>query len=377
MLITRFPDSGSFLKVMGHSVLISLVILSMPLLGLMWEGYSHSHSESESTNMELLPVLFRDLRNEGLLKVGDTSLFLSGAGDQGEFDRSSVIRDNKMDLISVSDFERQSSIPEATFDLAFVHDFGSTATFIDRTLKMGGIAVVQLSSDASVAFDRPSNYRIVYFRQFDSTVVAMRKTDQSQTETRTRRRLCGLSSEAKRAALKNLEAALLEPPKSTSRKSSRYLKRTKYLPDITGDSLESYPRRVFIQVGLPERENDGSKSMRWFASNYPTRNREFEKYRIEMTTEESKGKMGMSEWMRKNVKEEEYVVMKAEAEVVEEMMKSGAIGLVDELFLECRPQSVKKRKSKMGMGKKRAYWECLALYGQLRDEGVAVHQWWT
>ena len=69
--------------------------------------------------------------------------------------------------------------------------------------------------------------------------------------------------------------------------------------------------------------------------------------------------------------EEGYVVMKSETEVVEEMMRSKAIMLVDELFLECKPQQG-NRKRKNG----RAYWECLALYGKLRDEGVAVHQWW-
>ncbi|EXC16666.1 hypothetical protein L484_007712 [Morus notabilis] len=62
--------------------------------------------------------------------------------------------------------------------------------------------------------------------------------------------------------------------------------------------------------------------------------------------------------------------MKAEAEAVEELVRSKAIRLVDELFLECKPDH------KGGTVRRRAYWECLALYGRLRDEGVAVHQWW-
>lgn len=82
--------------------------------------------------------------------------------------------------------------------------------------------------------------------------------------------------------------------------------------------------------------------------------------------------IGMSDWLRKNVKEPDYVVMKAEAEVVEDMIKSKAINFVDELFLECKPEGHGGRKNMS----KRAYWECLALYGKLRDEGVAVHQWW-
>ena len=126
---------------------------------------------------------------------------------------------------------------------------------------------------------------------------------------------------------------------------------------------------------------DGGSGMEWFSKNYPTRNQKFEMYNIETVAEESsssslspgKEQIEMSDWVRKNVKEEEYVVMKAEAEVVEEMMKSKSIGLVDELFLECKP---KRENRSSGNSSRRAYWECLALYGKLRDEGVAVHQWW-
>ncbi|KAK7385382.1 hypothetical protein VNO78_31099 [Psophocarpus tetragonolobus] len=182
------------------------------------------------------------------------------------------------------------------------------------------------------------------------------------------RKLLRFVPEEKKAALRNLEDVLLEPPRVTSGKSRLYLKRTKYLPDLMGDSLESYPRRVFIDVGLPEK--NGGIGTDWFSKTYPTRNKNFEMYKIE-TVAEGGPQIEMSDWLRKNVREEEYVVMKAEVEVVEEMVRTRAIMLVDELFLECKPQlGHKKRKNR------RAYWECLALYGKLRDEGVAVHQWW-
>ena len=189
-----------------------------------------------------------------------------------------------------------------------------------------------------------------------------------ETKLGTQRKLLGYVPEAKKAALQNLEDVLLEPPRAASGKSRVYLKRTKYLPDLMGDSLEGYPRRVFIDVGLPEK--DGGSGTDWFHKTYPTRNKDFEIYKIE-TVAEGGPQIEMSDWLRKNVREEEYVVMKSETEVVEEMMRSKAIMLVDELFLECKPQqgNVKKKN-------RRAYWECLALYGKLRDEGVAVHQWW-
>ncbi|XP_047164842.1 uncharacterized protein LOC124834237 [Vigna umbellata] len=187
------------------------------------------------------------------------------------------------------------------------------------------------------------------------------------------RKMCGYTSDMKKAALQKLEDVLLEPPRAASMKSRKYSKRTRFLPDLMGDSLVSYPRRVFIDVELSGKE--GGSGTKWFMENYPTRNMPFEMYDVKTVAEElqQNEEIGMSDWLRKNVKEEEFVVMKAEAEVVEDMVKSNSIGLVDELFLECKPNL---GRSKGGDTSRRAYWECLALYGQLKDEGVAVHQWW-
>lgn len=196
------------------------------------------------------------------------------------------------------------------------------------------------------------------------------------------RRLLGIFRNAdpakKAAALSNLEDVLLEPPRSASGKSKKYFKRTRYLPDLIGDSLESYRRRVFINVHLPGNDDSTTNDPNWFSDHYPTRNKKFEIYNIETVPVQGKTSsmlsqvVGMSDWMKINVQENEYVVMKAEAEVVEEMINSGAIKLVDELFLECKHRGIKKGCKRS----RRAYWECLALYGMLRDEGVAVHQWW-
>ncbi|KAI4389817.1 hypothetical protein MLD38_001999 [Melastoma candidum] len=182
------------------------------------------------------------------------------------------------------------------------------------------------------------------------------------------RRLLGvlpLHEQKKQEAMNKLEDVLLEPPRAASERSRTYHRRMKYLPDLMGeDSLKSYPRRVFIDVGPWESDGAG-----WLERTYPTRGQEFEKYERKGNEEE-----GMSEWMRERVREEEFVVMKAEAEDVEELVKSKAIRLVDELFLECKTKNNTKNKNKKK--KKKAYWECLALYGKLRDQGVAVHQWW-
>nr|GEY55054.1 uncharacterized protein [Tanacetum cinerariifolium] len=66
----------------------------------------------------------------------------------------------------------------------------------------------------------------------------------------------------------------------------------------------------------------------------------------------------------------EYMVMKAEADVVKELINNNTIELVDEMFMECKHQGKKCKECK------RPYWKCLALCGRSRDVGIAVHQWW-
>ncbi|XP_002514025.2 uncharacterized protein LOC8268399 [Ricinus communis] len=386
-LVIKLPHSR-LLRLVARSIVLSLIFFTCTMFSPFSPGTSLAVSEPESLgprsniNLDVLPLLFRDLiTNEGLIKTGDKAVFVTngnGNDDRAIYSSERILNeDYDMEFISVSDLDQQQKVNDASFDFALTYSFHAAQEFIDRTLKVGGIAIVQLGDNPSFLFNKPMNYKIVYLRRFQSTFMAMKKTGYGNTNLSTQRKLLSYRTEARKAVLNNLEDVLLEPPRAASGKSRTYLKRTKYLPDLMGDSLESYPRRVFIDVGLPERE--GGSGIGWFAKHYPTRNLDFEMYKIETVTEVSSGKevpqveeIGMSGWLSKNVKEEEYVVMKAEAEVVEEMIESRSIRLVDELFMDCKPRGHGGK----GNGSRRAYWECLALYGRLRDEGIAVHQWW-
>ncbi|GAB4861344.1 hypothetical protein Ancab_036506 [Ancistrocladus abbreviatus] len=383
--IIRFSKC-KVLKVLAQALVFALFIMMLPWLGANFQQlYRKSSSRNDLmrtefgldvTDLATLPLLFRDLANEGLIKKGDKALIVGNTGEESPSDAlySSVISSTgDVKLIPHLDSEHQSSIPDEAFEFAFTSGFHTDAEFIDRTLKLGGIAAIQIGKNPSLEFRKPWNFKFVYLRRLSSTFIAMRKIAYSEIRSPMQRKLLKFTPEEKKAAaLWRLEDVLLEPPRAASGKSRTYSKRTKFLPDLLDDSLENYPRRVYIDVGLA-----GKDSTEWFEKNYPTRNQYFEKYRIEtvpdteMEMEELPASEGMSDWMRMNMKEEEFVVMKAEVDVVEEMVKSKAIELVDELFMECKPRGKgTDRKSR------RAYWECLALYGRLRDLGVAVHQWW-
>lgn len=376
ILVIKIPDA-QILRFLSRAMFMVMALFTLPFLVSVIENEfsSNSHdivvsgfeAEPDGTiNAQLLSLLLHDLADEGLLREDGKALIVNPPyGFEGVIPWTN----NEIDEVKNTDLQTQRSFPDESYDFVFASN-SQDAKFFGRILKTNGIVALPLGSNPSIAFKEQPNYKVVYLRQYSSIIVALKKTipdDDKIPESSTRRRLFQTGYELKKVALKGLEDVLLEPPRHASAKSKKYLNKIKCLPDLTGDSLEGYKRRVFIGVGSPA-ENKGA--IEWFQKNYPKKNKKFE---IHNLVDEIHN-IDASAWLLKHAKEEDYVVMKAEAEVVEKMMMNkGAISLVDELFLECKNEwwhAGKKRKSG------RAYWECLALYGRLRDEGVAVHQWW-
>ncbi|RWV80237.1 hypothetical protein GW17_00058524 [Ensete ventricosum] len=245
----------------------------------------------------------------------------------GDLSRRGLLRPgcNAVFLNDPIEGDRSTAVPDGSADFVFSASAGDFE-HIDRILKVGGVAAVRWSRNPSEVFTPPANYRTAYVGRVGSVAVV-----------------------AKKEALSGLEGALLEPPEPGRR---GWQQRARFLPELTADGGRA--GRVPTAGVRGEKANE--------------------------TDEAEKGASpSLAEWLERNVKEEEYVVVKAEASAVEEAVAEGAIGLVDELFLECDHQlweddDTKKRETRGG---RRAYWECLALYGKLRDAGVAVHQWWS
>ncbi|KAI4299137.1 hypothetical protein L6164_032625 [Bauhinia variegata] len=313
VLVVRLPET-QILSIMSRSQFLAMVLVAFSCLGSIFRAASLSSSHAvvsrfgtayDPFNVELLNWLFHDL----------------------------------------------------AYDFVFTSS-SKDAKFIDRIL-----VALPLDNNPLFDFKEQSNYMDVYVRRYSSIIVALRKTGPAnKMEASSTKR-----KEAKKVALKGLEDVFLEPPRRALVDSKNYLKKIKYLPDLLGDSLEGYERRVFISIGSPEENKEATK---WFQHNYPKKNHKFVIHSLQVVQSTD-----VSVWLSMRLKEEEYVVMKAEAEVVEEMLKKKTMHLVDELFLECKNEWWQNRKTNKGSS--RAYWECLNLYGRLRDEGVAVHQWWS
>ncbi|KAK2386654.1 peptide upstream protein [Trifolium repens] len=89
-----------------------------------------------------------------------------------------------------------------------------------------------------------------------------------------------------------------------------------------------------------------------------------------------------ADWLKSVVTSNDFVVVKMDVEgtefhLIPRLIQTGAICLIDELFLECHYNRWQrccpgKRSSKF----QKSYSECLDLFTSLRDIGVLVHQWW-
>lgn len=398
-----------------------------------WAAYKVQH----------LSTIFQDVIAEGLLKTGDKALCIGISEERGIPGIPDAIGFG-VDMIFKQDFIKHGhGFPDNSFDFEFSVLFDTLsfpAAEIERTLKIGGVALVHLqlqkqnpSSSNTIAQLLP-NFKIVYLRRFDSdahglgldTVIAFRKVHQAASSPKKvipRQTNKCLISDEKRAAMKKLEHILLEQPRASWIESKEKLINIQYLPNILG-----YPNKpvnyVYIDVGANTYK---SSIGAWFQPHYPKQSHKFDIFAIEAdgligadylhhpevkflpyaawirnesltlslnsvdggqiqpktVSSLSLPKLSkvrgldFADWLMKTVTEEDYVVMKmdvggAEFQLLPKMLNTGSICLIDELFLECHYESPHKKYTE----KRRAYWECLSLYGMLREEGVAAHQWW-
>ncbi|XP_020410964.1 uncharacterized protein LOC18790309 isoform X2 [Prunus persica] len=205
--------------------------------------------------------LFHDLAGEGLRRKSDKALIVSPV-NVGMIHNLHPFDYNVFDIVMDSDLERKSSFLDESWDFVFAFNLVD-AKFVDRILKIGGIVAVPLSNDPSNAFKPKPNYKIVYLRRYASTFVAMRKTSPSYDLAVKSRRLCQFETKAKKTVFKDV---VLEPPRRVLAKSNEYLKKIKFLPNLLGDSLPGYDRRVFVNVDSNE---DNSGVTEWFQQNFP------------------------------------------------------------------------------------------------------------
>ncbi|KFK34589.1 hypothetical protein AALP_AA5G165500 [Arabis alpina] len=186
---------------------------------------------------------------------------------------------------------------------------------------------------------------------------------------------------------------LLEP--LLEEKRSDFERRIHYLPEFI--DLSSRKRLVYIDIGAADHLNARSN---WFLPSYPINRKAFNSYfvhhntsiltsyvkspgvtfiyhpglaaaKVTITSPEDQEEQFVEDdsfdflaWFKETASFADFVVLKMntsdeELKFLSELMKTGAICSVDELFLHCT-----------------GYRDCTGIIKSLRDSGVFVHQWW-
>ncbi|XP_057956236.1 uncharacterized protein LOC131149631 [Malania oleifera] len=87
-------------------------------------------------------------------------------------------------------------------------------------------------------------------------------------------------------------------------------------------------------------------------------------------------------WLKSVVSEKDFVVVKMDVEgtefhLIPRLIETGAICLIDEMFLECHYNRWQRCcPGKRSPKYQKTYAQCLDLFSSLRERGVLVHQWW-
>ncbi|GMG98177.1 hypothetical protein Nepgr_000017 [Nepenthes gracilis] len=87
-------------------------------------------------------------------------------------------------------------------------------------------------------------------------------------------------------------------------------------------------------------------------------------------------------WLKSTFSERDFLVVKMDVEgtefhLIPRLIESGAICLIDEMFLECHYNRWQKCCPGVRSPKyQRTYAQCFRLFFSLRESGVLVHQWW-
>ncbi|KAI3472844.1 hypothetical protein Pfo_029973 [Paulownia fortunei] len=225
----------------------------------------------------------------------------------------------------------------------------------------------------------------------------------------------------KQELIRKAEPLIEEEPKKPWITLKKNAQKIKYLPSMVDISFKA--KYVYVDVGA---RSYGSSIVSWFKKQYPKQNKTFEIYAIEADKTfhaQYKNKKGVTllpyaawvrnetlffeinedpssggstssgdvdqiqgfdfaDWLKNTVSERDYVVMKMDVEgtefdLIPRLFETGAICLIDELFLECHYNRWQKccpgeRTTKY----QKTYGQCLNLFASLRKSGVLVHQWW-
>uniref|UniRef100_A0A6N2KJE7 DUF7870 domain-containing protein n=1 Tax=Salix viminalis TaxID=40686 RepID=A0A6N2KJE7_SALVM len=335
----------------------------------------------------------------GIHKKASKPLVISSKEDGWPFD------ENSFDFI-FSGGDRLDKASQRKLDL--------TVSEIQRTLKPEGFFVAHVSAKDKYSLnsflDLFNSCKLIKSHDIEGynssmpfirEIVLQKKVGSEIHSDVTSENTCSIPG-YKRDLVRNAESLIMEEPLKPWITLKRNIKNIKYLPAMADISFKS--RYVYVDVGA---RSYGSSIGSWFKKQYPKQNRTFdvnETLRFEINhdpgkkvkdkergmgriqpvkSDSSSGSVNgevdeiegfdFAEWLKSTVTEKDFVVMKMDVEgtefdLIPRLLETGAICLIDEIFLECHYSRWQRCcPGQRSLKYEKTYGQCLDLFTSLRD----------
>ncbi|CAA7046269.1 unnamed protein product [Microthlaspi erraticum] len=374
---------------------------------------NHLESEKCKENIDLTARVIRELTDMNLLSQNAKALCI------GRRSVSAVLALNSQGISDATvaayspptvfafkhrKFTSELQYKDASFGFVFSTDLetvsvpASLVYEIERILIPGGTGAMLIRSDSTGLVRSVSpvssllkNSSVVHVASFgeEQVLVVFRRNGEEEDSFQ-----LDLPGDCSSVVNNRPYIGLLEP--ILEEKRSDFERRIHYLPEFV--DLSSRKRLVYIDIGAADHVKARSD---WFFPSYPIERKAFNSYFVHHNTSiltsyvkspgvtfiyhpglaASKGVMmggdedqeesfveddsfDFLEWFKETASFADFVVLKmntseSEMRFLSELMKTGAICSVDELFLHCT-----------------GYRDCDGTFKSLRESGVFVHQWW-
>lgn len=380
--------------------------------------WSYLESEKCKENIDLTARVVRELTDMNLLSndakalcIGRRSVSAVLAMNlQGISDASVAYMPPPVFAFKHRKFTSELQYKDASFGFVFSMDLetvsvpASLVYGIERILIPGGTGAMLIASDShglvrsvspvSSLLKNSSVVHVASFGEEQVLVVFRRNGEEEEDSFPLDQTLHELPADCSSVVNNRPYIGLLEP--ILEEKRSDFERRIHYLPEFV--DLSSRKRLVYIDIGAADHVKARSD---WFFPSYPIDRKGFNSYFVHHNTSiltsyvKSPGvtfiyhpglaaskatviaglddqeepyveddSFDFLEWFKETASFADFVVLKmntseSELKFLSELVKTGAICSVDELFLHCT-----------------GYRDCDGIFKSLRDSGVFVHQWW-
>lgn len=377
---------------------------------------NYLESEKCKENIYLTTEVVRELTGMNLLSNDSNALCI------GRRSVSAVLAMNRQGISDVSvaymppvfafkhrKFTSELHYEDASFGFVFSMDLetvtvpASLVYEIERILKPGGTGAMlvgtisgsdsnELVRSVSPVSSLLKNSSVVHVASLGEQVLVVFKRD-GEDSFRLDQTHHDLPADCSSVLKNRPYIGLLEP--LLEEKRSDFERRIHYLPEFIDHS--SRKRLVYIDIGAADHVKASSN---WFFPSYPIDRKAFNSYFVHhntsiltsyvkspgvtfiyhpglAATKTTTASLGDQEepfveddsfdflaWFKETASFADFVVLKmntsnTELKFLSELIKTGAICSVDELFLHCT-----------------GYRDCTGIFKSLRNSGVFVHQWW-